>query len=39
MTDPNLARKTLLWGWGLFALFLLVFAATFGVAFVYLAFD
>jgi hypothetical protein len=39
MTDRDLERKNLLWGWALFALFLLLFAGTFGVALVYLALD
>jgi len=32
-------RESVVWGWALFALALLVFAGTFGVAFLYLAFD
>jgi hypothetical protein len=32
-------RRSLLLGWGLFALSLLVFAGTFGIALLYLAFD
>jgi hypothetical protein len=32
-------RRKLLWGWGLFALALVVFAGTFGIALLYLAFD
>ena len=32
-------RRNLLLGWGLFALSLLVFAGTFGIALLYLAFD
>ncbi len=39
MTDPELERKNLLWGWGLFVLFLLLFAGTVAVAFIYLAVD
>ena len=37
--DPELARKNNRFGWLLFGLFLLLFAGTFGVAFLYLAFD
>jgi hypothetical protein len=32
-------RKNLAWGWALFTLFVLLFGATFAVAFVYLAVD
>jgi len=32
-------RRNLLWGWGLFVLSLLLFAGSFGVALLYLAFD
>jgi hypothetical protein len=32
-------RRNLLWGWGLFALALVLFAGTFGIALLYLAFD
>lgn len=39
MIDRDLEKKNLAWGWGLFALFVLVFAGTFGIAFLYLAFD
>ncbi len=39
MLDPEIERRNLLWGWGLFALFMLLFAGTLAVAFVYLAFD
>lgn len=39
MTDRDLERKNLAWGWGLFVLFVLLFAGTFGVALLYLAFD
>jgi hypothetical protein len=34
--DAEVARKNLQWGWALFGLFCLLFAGTFGVAFVYL---
>ena len=36
---PELARKNLLLGWALFGVFVLLFAGTVGVAFVYLALD
>ena len=39
MHDPETERKNLLWGWGLFVLFLLLFAGTAAVAFIYLAVD
>jgi len=34
--NPELARKNTQWGWALFALFCVLFAGTFGIAFVYL---
>ena len=37
--DSELARKNNAWGWALFGLFCVIFAGTFGIAFVYLAFD
>jgi hypothetical protein len=37
--DPETERKNMLWGWGLFVLFLLLFAGTAAVAFIYLAVD
>ena len=37
--DPELARKNVIFGWALFGLFLLLFAGTIGVAFLYLAAD
>jgi hypothetical protein len=37
--DPNLARRNAVFGWALFGLFLLLFAGTIGVAFLYLAAD
>jgi hypothetical protein len=37
--DPELARKNVRLGWLLFGLFLVLFAGTFAVAFLYLAFD
>ena len=39
MIDRETERKNLLWGWALFALFLVVFAGSFGVALLYLALD
>lgn len=41
MTDmtPELARKNLVLGWALFAVFLVLFAGTVGVALLYLALD
>jgi hypothetical protein len=36
MSAPeNPERTNMLWGWALFALFLLLFAGTFGVALIY----
>ena len=37
--SPELARKNAILGWALFGLFLLLFAGTIGVAFLYLAAD
>jgi hypothetical protein len=39
--DPEheLARKNLVWGWTLFALYLVLFGGTVAVAFIYLQFD
>ena len=34
--ELELARKNLRWGWALFALFLVLFGGTVGVAFIYL---
>jgi hypothetical protein len=39
LTDRELARKNNRLGWLLFAIFLLLFAGTWGVAFLYLHFD
>ena len=39
MNDPETARRGLLIGWGLFALFLLLFGGSVGVALLYLALD
>ncbi len=37
--DRELARKNARLGWLLFAIFWILFAGTFGIAFIYLAFD
>ena len=37
--DTDLARRNVRLGWLLFGVFLLLFAGTFGVALLYLAFD
>jgi hypothetical protein len=37
--DPELARKNMLWGWALAALFVALFAGTAIVALVYLQLD
>jgi hypothetical protein len=37
--DPDLARRNNRLGWLLFGVFVLLFAGSFGVAFLYLAFD
>jgi hypothetical protein len=37
--DAEAARRSLLLGWGLFALFLLLFGGSFAVALLYLALD
>jgi hypothetical protein len=39
IANPALARKNIIWGWGLFGLFLVLFGGTVGVAFVYLWLD
>ena len=41
MTDltPELERKNMILGWALFGVFVLLFAGTVGVAFLYLALD
>jgi hypothetical protein len=39
VTTPDEARRNVILGWALFALFLVIFAATFGLALLYLAFD
>ena len=37
--DPVVRRKSLLFGWALFAVFALLFGGTIAVAFIYLALD
>ena len=37
--DAELARKNMLWGWALFGLFIVLFAGTVAVAFIYLWLD
>jgi hypothetical protein len=37
--DPELAKKNVRLGWLLFGIFLVLFAATIGIAYLYLAFD
>lgn len=37
--DPDLARRNTRLGWILFGVFVLLFAGTFGIALLYLAFD
>ena len=37
--DPELARRNFVLGWALFGIFVLLFAGTVGIAFVYLALD
>ena len=39
MNDPGHARRSMLIGWGVFALFLLLLGGSFGVALLYLALD
>jgi hypothetical protein len=39
MLDPEIERRNLVLGWGLFVLFCLLAAGTFAVAFIYLAVD
>ena len=39
IANAELARKNMLWGWALFGLFVVLFAGTVGVAFVYLWLD
>jgi hypothetical protein len=37
--DPELARRNVRFGWALFGVFLLLFAGSIGIAFLYLHFD
>jgi len=37
--DREIARRNLLWGWGLLALFVLIFVGAIGVALLYLQLD
>jgi hypothetical protein len=37
--DPALARKNMVYGWLLFALFVVLFAGSIAAAFIYLALD
>jgi hypothetical protein len=37
--DPELARRNFVLGWALFGIFVLLFAGTVAIAFVYLALD
>jgi hypothetical protein len=39
VNDPETARTSLLLGWGLFGLFLLLFGGSFAVALLFLALD
>ena len=39
MLEPEIARKNLIWGWTLFAIFLVLLGGTVAVAFIYLALD
>ncbi|MDX6423689.1 MAG: hypothetical protein QOI67_1160 [Gaiellaceae bacterium] len=39
MNDPETARRGMLIGWGLFALFLVLFGGSIAVALLYLALD
>lgn len=39
MNDPETARRSMRIGWGVFALFLVLLAGSFGVALLYLALD
>jgi hypothetical protein len=36
VVDAELARKNMRWGWALFALFLVLFGATVGIAYIWL---
>jgi hypothetical protein len=39
MLEPEIARKNMVWGWTLFALFLVLLGGTVAVVFIYLALD
>jgi hypothetical protein len=39
MLEPEIARKNMIWGWTLFAIFLVLLGGTVAVAFIYLALD
>ncbi|HEX7625904.1 MAG TPA: hypothetical protein VF379_02535 [Gaiellaceae bacterium] len=39
LTEAELARKNMLWGWALFGLFWVLFGGTVGVALIYLWLD
>jgi hypothetical protein len=39
MLEPEIARKNLIWGWTMFAIFLVLLGGTVAVAFIYLALD
>jgi hypothetical protein len=39
MLDPETERKNMLWGWTLFAIFVLIAAGTIAIGFIYLAVD
>jgi hypothetical protein len=37
--EPEIERKNLIWGWTMFAIFLVLLGGTVGVVFIYLALD
>ena len=39
MLEPEIERRNMIWGWTLFAIFLVLLAGTVGVVFIYLALD
>jgi len=39
MLERETERRNMLWGWGLFVLFLLIAAGTVAIAFIYLSVD
>ena len=39
MLEPEIERKNLIWGWTIFAIFLVLLGGTVAVAFIYLALD